>query len=101
MGETTWRTFRSPKWLVPSLPCVGEVNCAMCCVKMSRGLKSAHEQRADIANHGRDPVARLQSVGGADRNGFLAEAGINSADNLVLAEESDEPLLERRLSCMK
>ena len=39
MGETTCRTFKSPKWLVPSLPRVGEVYLAMCWVRMSRGLK--------------------------------------------------------------
>ena len=36
-GRDDVATFRSPKWLVPSLPCVGEVYFAMCCVKMSRG----------------------------------------------------------------
>ncbi len=38
MGETMCRFFRSPKWLVPSFPSVGEVYFAMCCVKMSRGF---------------------------------------------------------------
>ena len=37
IGETMCRTFKSPKWLVPSLPFVGEVYFAICCVKISRG----------------------------------------------------------------
>ena len=37
MGETMCSLSRSPKWLVPSLPSVGEVYFAMCWVKMSRG----------------------------------------------------------------
>ena len=37
IGETMCRFSRSPKWLVPSLPRVGEVYFAMCWVKMSRG----------------------------------------------------------------
>src|SRR5438046_4578574 len=37
IGETMWRSSKSPKWLVPSLPFVGESYFAMCCMKMSRG----------------------------------------------------------------
>src|SRR5713226_2151192 len=37
IGETMCRLSRSPKWLVPSLPFVGESYFAMCCMKMSRG----------------------------------------------------------------
>src|SRR5207245_3801030 len=39
IGETVCNFSKSPKWLVPSLPRVGEVYLAMCCVKMSRGRK--------------------------------------------------------------
>ena len=52
------------------------------------------EQRADIADHGRDPVAFLEGVAGADRNGFLAETGIEAADNFILAEQADHALFE-------
>src|SRR5882762_7717098 len=37
IGETMCRFSRSPKWLVPSLPLVGESYLAMCCMKTSRG----------------------------------------------------------------
>jgi len=37
IGETMCRLSRSPKWLVPSLPLVGESYFAMCCMKTSRG----------------------------------------------------------------
>src|SRR5580693_4471799 len=53
-----------------------------------------HEQRADVANHGSDPVAFFQGVAGADGDGFLAEAGIKAADNFILAEEADHSLFE-------
>ncbi len=89
-----WRTFRSPKWLVPSLPLVGEVYFAMCWVKMSRGGTPLTSKRADIADHGRDPVALFESGAGADRNGFLAEAGIQTADDFILAEQADHALFE-------
>ena len=45
------------------------------------------QQRADVADHGREPVCFLEGVGGADGNGFLAEAGVQAADDFVLAEE--------------
>src|SRR4029077_7050779 len=41
----------------------------------------------DVANHGRQPVFFFQSISRADRNRFLPQARIESADNLVLAEE--------------
>ena len=37
IGETMCKLSKSPKWLVPSLPLVGESYFAMCCMKMSRG----------------------------------------------------------------
>ena len=52
-------------WCRPC-PCVGEVYFAMCCVKMSRGLHAFHQQRADIADHRRHPVALFERVRGAD-----------------------------------
>ena len=51
-------------------------------------LKTAHQQRADIADHGRDPVAGAQCVGSADRDRFLAKTGIESANDLVLPEQT-------------
>ena len=40
------------------------------------GRDAFHEQRADVADHGREPVLFFQGVGGADGNGFLAQAGV-------------------------
>ena len=45
------------------------------------------EERADVADHRSHPVAFLERVGGADGNGFLAEAGVEAADDFVLAEK--------------
>ena len=53
-----------------------------------------YQQRADIADHGRDPIAFFQGVAGADGDGFLAEAGIEAADNFILAEEANHALFE-------
>src|SRR5271168_1129988 len=53
-----------------------------------------YQQRADIADHGRDPVAFFQGVAGADGDGFLAEARIEAADDFILAEEADHALFE-------
>src|SRR5579863_122118 len=53
-----------------------------------------YEQRADIADHGSDPVAFFQGVAGADGNCFLAETGIEAADDFILAEEADHALFE-------
>jgi len=51
------------------------------------GRNAFDEQRANIADHGRHPVALFESVGGADGDAFLAEAGIEATHDLVLAEE--------------
>src|ERR1700688_3930446 len=53
-----------------------------------------YQQRADIADHGSDPVAFFQGVAGADGDSFLAEAGIEAADNFILAEKADHALFE-------
>src|SRR6266436_4714602 len=47
------------------------------------------EQRADVADHGREPVFLLESIRAAHGNGFLTETGVQSADDFVLAEELD------------
>jgi hypothetical protein len=57
-------------------------------------LETLYEQRTDIADHGGEPVARFERVGRADRHGFLAERGIDAADDFVLAEERDEAVFE-------
>src|SRR5215469_11708498 len=45
------------------------------------------KQRANVADHGSDPVLFLKRVGRADRNRFLPEAGVQAAHDFVLAEE--------------
>ena len=46
-----------------------------------------YEERSDVADHWREPVFFLQRVSRADGDRFLAEAGIQSADNFILAEQ--------------
>src|SRR5262249_7847187 len=46
-----------------------------------------HQQGPNIPNHGSQPVFPLKSVATANRNGLLAQAGIQPADNFVLAEQ--------------
>ena len=46
------------------------------------------QQRANIANHGRDPVAFFHGEAGAHRYCFLPEARIQTADNFVLPEQA-------------
>ncbi len=58
------------------------------------GLESLHKQRADVANHGRQPIAGLERVGCADRDRLLAEARIDAADDFVLAEQLYEAVFE-------
>src|SRR5712672_892329 len=53
------------------------------------------KERAYVANHGRQPIFFLESVGAAHGNAFLAEAGVQSADNFVLAEEFDHGVFHR------
>ncbi len=57
------------------------------------GGESADEQRALIANHGREPVVFVERVGGGAGAGFLAESEINSADDLALLVEIFERVL--------
>ncbi len=94
MGETTCSVLRSPKWLVPSLPCVGDVYLRHVLREDVARLEALHQQRADVADHRRDPVARLERVRGADRNRFLPEARIEAADDFVLAEQAHHALFE-------
>jgi hypothetical protein len=51
-------------------------------------------QRAHVADQRQDGVRLLQRISGPDRLAFLAEAAIETADHLALAEEDDEPLLD-------
>ena len=46
------------------------------------------QQRANIANHGRDPIAFFHGEAGAHRYCFLPEARIQTADNFVLPEQA-------------
>src|ERR1700685_2816959 len=57
------------------------------------GGETAHEQRALVADHGREPVVFIERIGGGAGAGFLAKAEINSADDLALLVE----VLERAL----
>src|SRR6202048_212876 len=53
------------------------------------------EQRADVANHGREPVFLFERIGAAHGNGFLTEAGVQTADDFILAEELDHGVFYR------
>ena len=66
----------------------------MCCVKMSRGLNPRTSSAPILRIIGAIQSPRTQRVGRADGNRFLAEAGIQSADNFVLAEQPHHLLLE-------
>src|SRR5450432_1944949 len=46
------------------------------------------EERTDVADHRGHPILFLESVGAADRDGFLAETGIEAADDFILAKEA-------------
>ena len=58
-------------------------------------LEALHQERADIADHRRQPVPRLECVRGAHGDSLLPEAGVESPDNFVLPEQSHHLLLER------
>src|ERR1700722_7544353 len=47
-----------------------------------------------MADHGSEPVLRLERVGRTDRNSLLAEAGIKAADDFILPEEPDHAVFE-------
>ena len=51
------------------------------------GAKAAHQQRALVADHGREPVVLIERVGRGAGAGFLAESEINSADDFALLVE--------------
>ena len=53
-----------------------------------------YQQRADVADHRSDPVAFFQGIAGADGDSFLAQTGIEAADNFILAEQADHALFE-------
>src|ERR1700722_6431249 len=47
-----------------------------------------------MADHGSEPVLRLERVGRTARNSLLAEAGIKAADDFILPEEPDHAVFE-------
>src|SRR4029077_1249290 len=59
------------------------------------GGPALHPQRANFTDHGRKPVFFLQRVGAAHGDGFLAEAGVQAADDFILAEELDHGVFHR------
>ena len=77
----------SPKCEVPSRPLVGESAFAMYCIMVSQAPKAAHQQRALVADHGREPVILIERISGRARAGLLAQSEINSADYLALLVE--------------
>ena len=52
------------------------------------------QHRAQVADHGRNPVALFERVGGADRGGFLPQRAIDSAHDLVLAEHDRQQVFQ-------
>src|SRR5258708_535881 len=52
------------------------------------------EERADVADHRGHPVFFLEGGGAADGDGLLAEAGVETADDFVLAEEAGHGVLD-------
>jgi hypothetical protein len=58
------------------------------------GRDAFDEERADIADHGRHPVAFFEGVGAADGDGFLAKAGVKAAHDFVLAEKAGHGLFD-------
>src|SRR5216684_5519294 len=57
-------------------------------------LETPDEERADISDHRRDPVTWSERVGRAHGNRLLPQAGIQTADDFILAEQSHHLLLE-------
>ena len=82
-----WRFSRSPKWLVPSLPLCGRGVLGHVLRENVARRDALDEESTDVADHRSHPVALFKRVGGADGDGFLAEAGVEAADDFVLAEE--------------
>src|SRR4029077_16742185 len=57
-------------------------------------LETPHKQSAAIVDHWGDPVTRTEGVSRANGNRFLAQAGIQTTDDLVLAEQAHHLFLE-------
>src|SRR5262249_55144654 len=55
---------------------------------------SPHEDRAEVANEGREDVASLERVGAAHRAALLAQAPVEAAHDLALTVEVRELLLD-------
>src|SRR5277367_2089646 len=57
-------------------------------------LEALHHQRANIADHGREPVALFESVRGAYGDRLLPEARVDPADDLILPMQPRETLFK-------
>src|SRR5580704_6912394 len=62
---------------------------------------SFDEQRADIANHRREPIVRLQRGSRTNRDRLLAEARIKPTDDFALPEEAFEARFELAIELEK
>src|SRR5581483_10807351 len=57
-------------------------------------LHALHQERSEIAVQRTDVIVPAQTEAGADDDGFLADAGVDAASDLALADEDAEPLVE-------
>ena len=87
MGETMLRFSMSPKCEVPSRPLRGRIGFGHVLHHGVAARESADQQRALIADHGREPVIFVERVCGGAGAGFLAESEIDSADHFALLVE--------------
>ena len=58
-------------------------------------LDPFHQEGAEVAMQRRDEVLFPQAEAGADDDRFLADAGVDAAPHLALADEDAEALVER------
>ena len=93
IGATRPR-YRSPKWVLPSLPPVGLSLLAMYCIMTSRGLTPRTSMEPEVADERPDDVLRLEGVGAAHRGRLLAAAGVEPAHHLALPVEIAQPVLD-------
>ena len=80
--------------MLRSRPREFDVPFAMYWRKISRGRTPTVISAPMLRMSGSDRVAALERVGRRDRLPFLPEAAIQPADDLALAEQDDEPLLD-------
>src|SRR5438309_613153 len=84
MGETTWCVFKSPKWQVPSFPCVGEVTRAIYWVPDRLGFAC-------------QPAGQLRGIGGdQSQSKSIAESGAQTRDRVGARDWAPEQLFQRR-----